>query len=439
MTEATDKAKGGGITGTLRRPIEALVGPLTRENGATWVKLIVIILVVQWLFIEPFRIPSASMEPTLRGRGDYLRDDRVAVNKLAYGVRIPFTNVPVVTWGEPRRWDIVVFRSVEPPPSDTSPLRRLFGWVRPKILIKRVVGLPGERIHIADGCVYVDGAPLDLPDRMPPVYYTSQSPGFQPYVEAPIAPGAYVRIPQEDRMRYGVRSEDEYAVVPPGCYLVLGDNSDDSEDGRYFGWVPQENVLGRAFAVWWPLGRWRDLTGFTEHGWGKLLLFGLPTLLILLELVSVFVVRTWKIRGNPIVGELRRGDRLWVNCLAFGLRAPYMRRRLTAWRPPRRGELVLYRAPRKTEWEGALLLGRVAALPGDPVPEAPADDSAPGTVPEAAYYIEAAEDPRDPDSGVLGCIPRENLVGSVESIWWPLTRRRSLEAGPAVPMADDGA
>jgi len=77
-------------------------------------------------------------------------------------------------------------------------------------------------------------------------------------------------------MRYGILPDDEYAVVPEGHYFLLGDNSGNSVDGRIYGWVPEQNLVGRAFSIWWPIGRWTDFTGWSGAWWGMLLLYGIP-------------------------------------------------------------------------------------------------------------------------------------------------------------------
>ena len=87
---------------------------------------------------------------------------------------------------------------------------------------------------------------------------------------------------------YGSQRGDEYQVVPEGHYLMLGDNSLNSVDGRMFGWVPRENLYGRASAVFWPISHRRDFTGFSHTWWGKLLIYGIPLLIV------VFEVRHWR-------------------------------------------------------------------------------------------------------------------------------------------------
>ena len=308
--------------------ISVVTGPWTRANGLQWLLLILLILVILWTGYQSFSVPTGSMEPTLHGDPRFLRGDRIGVNKLIYGPRVPFMNKRIFHLCEPRRWDIVVFKAIEKDAAHP-------------ILIKRVVGLPGERIHIADGKIQVNGAPVEPPEALRPVpHYTTElglskheverylltmaekeirSPLLNPEHEGVQAlnadltrlherlegmdPGAMtpdeidalfkdfnpvsLEVGRElcameqtlqYPLRYGILAEDQYSVVPPNCYLVCGDNSGESVDGRYFGWVPNGNILGRAFCIWWPISHWRDFTGFSKTWWGMAFLYGLPAL-----------------------------------------------------------------------------------------------------------------------------------------------------------------
>ena len=137
---------------------------------------------------------------------------------------------------KPQRWDIVVFKTIEENAQHGT-------------LVKRVVGLPGERVEIKAteedverarlqgrrplyGTLFINGEKVAIPDFMPDV------PGYT--------------IATHPGMCYGVRPEEEFAVVPEGHYLVLGDNSANSRDGRYFGWLPEDHIVGRVASVWWP-------------------------------------------------------------------------------------------------------------------------------------------------------------------------------------------
>jgi signal peptidase I len=287
------------------------------------------------------------MEPTLHGDPRFLRGDRLGVNKLIYGPRVPFVNKRLLHFAEPKRWDIVVFRTVEENAVH-------------KTLVKRVVGLPGERIHIADGTIWVNGQRVEPPEDLRSVlYYTTtlaedeqnlqrfvlgmaktnaQSPLLNPNnstAQNYYADLARIRerlgkrdpadVPPEEAralldelrvvsrgiaeqlysaylaarypLRYGMLPDDEYALVPENCYLVCGDNSGESVDGRFFGWLPNDHILGRAFCIMWPPGRCRDLTGFSKTWWGKGLLLGLPALIIGIEIASVLRKRAHR-AGN---------------------------------------------------------------------------------------------------------------------------------------------
>jgi signal peptidase I len=406
--ETNTTRRGAGLL----RPLEYVFGPWTRENGMTWLRLILLVLAIKWLLIDPYRVPSGSMEPTLQGNMNYLRDDRVVVNKLAYGIRLPMTSLLLWPISEPRRFDVVVFRSVEPPSPHASPLMRLVYKVWPTTLIKRVIGLPGERVHIQDGVVYINGKPLALPQGMPPVHYTSLAPDDPvTYVVGKDPDGNLDMVARGTRMRYGVWDEDKYSVVPKDCYLMLGDNSDNSVDGRYFGWVPRNRLVGRAYGIWWPIGRARDLSGFTQTWWGLALLIGIPLLCVLGEWIFLFVAQSWRVRENVPELDLRRNERLRVNCLAPGLRVPFSRMRVTRGDALRPGELVLYLAPKGTECAGAPLLGRIAESSDE------------------GYVIDSAEGPEYPDSRRFGPVGRGDIVGRAESRWWPLGRRRALAPG----------
>lgn len=492
-------------------------------NVRGWLWVIGVVLLIRWAWFEPFRIPSASMEPTLHGENDgigsWLTSDRVAVNKWVYGLRfplddtwIPFTDTyldysdhRIFKGQPPQRWDIVVFKSDE----EES---------RGRILIKRVVGLPGERVHIADGHVYVNGEPLQPPDSIKDILRYTTAPDDRevrrhilrlatmespPTTVNPLHPSVKrlmqvlgvlreqlrdrdpAKVTDEDlevlledidpiawkvaqgdadrihaqlgSFRYGIFPGDEYSLVPEGHYFVLGDNSGESRDGRAFGWVPESNILGRTFCIWWPISRWRDFTGFSHTWWGLLLLFGLPIAMVLYEFSKSFIWHSWRVRRGPTALApprgipLDHGDRILVNRIAFGWRLPFTYRRITKGRMPRRGEVVMYAAP------GVLrepMLGRVAGLPGDTaavdnetvrvgqaswpsrarnVPEQEAlwtrDPQA--EVPENHVLVLSDGDAGEPDSRVLGWIPREHLVGSVVAVWSPWGRRRRIRS--AVP------
>ena len=391
--------------------VEWSLGRMTPEAARDWNKSLIFALglamLIRWPIAEPYRIPSGSMETTLHGDPAFGKGDRVFVNKWVYGVRYPFMNKRIWQGKAPQRWDIVVFKSVEPDAEHPT-------------LVKRIVGMPGERIQIRGGHVYVDNEELAIPDFMPEGQYYTASFG----------------------MTYGVRPEPEYSVVPEGHYLVLGDNSANSRDGRYFGWLPNENIVGRVASIWWPPPRWRDFTGFSQTYWWNGLLF----MLTLYCFIRLFIGRSW-----PVLNAARDGvDHLFISFIAFGLRVPLTTVRIARWGKAARGDRVLYRPVGETANEHDLLLGRIAGLPGDEVhikdgqlhvggavvsaawldrPIASLNGAVPTSngkvhVSEGQLFIltDCPEDESALDSRVMGTVPSANLLGRAAGVWWPLKK-----------------
>jgi signal peptidase I len=181
-----------------------------REFGESILIALVLALVIRAFLVQAFSIPSGSMEPTLLV-GDYL-----LVNKLAYGIRNPFTNNVWISTGTPQRGDVVVFIYPQSPDKD---------------YIKRIIGLPGDRIQITDKKLYLNGQLTQIP---PP----SDNP------EAPRAVYADPEITQTERDNFGP------VVVPQDAYFVMGDNRDKSYDSRFWGFVPMQALKGRAFIIY---------------------------------------------------------------------------------------------------------------------------------------------------------------------------------------------
>ncbi len=206
------------------------------------------IFVLRSFLFEPFEIPSESMLPTL------MIGDRILVNKFAYGVRLPVINKKIFATGEPQRGDVMVFRS----PRDLS-----------VNLVKRVVGVPGDRIVYADKRLTINGRPLryqNLPDRLDDARLTSEKqyeetlgtvrhrilndPAQPPYLQT--APDDF---PQHELCNYD--SSGFACTVPAGQYFMMGDNRDNSLDSRYWGFAPDRNIVGKALFIWMNL---RDLS-----------------------------------------------------------------------------------------------------------------------------------------------------------------------------------
>lgn len=535
-------------------PLTALVtmifGPMTKSNVYGWVALIIVILGLRWIWFEPYKIPSGSMEPTLNGDPRFLRGDRVFINKHFYGIRLPFTTTYIWDWHDPQRWEIVVFKAAHANPEH-------------KTLIKRVVGMPGERIQIREGDIYINDElvepPADLQEilhyttvlmapreqlenvfvqlaretRMPPQFIhwddaaenlilqiavTNQTPPMLnpehenvkrlmadvaevrkklaaeglSSIEAARAAGAadlisasarqvakdllivsdapQYRLPLDPNsplyvqdavkeleadvaalrerikglddaaiangaldefygtvshrtwrvlsdfvmaltgrtasadMKYGLSDEERYSVIPEGHYLLLGDNSGNSLDGRVTGWVPRDNIIGRAFCIWWPVGHWRDFTGFSRTWWGAALLYGLPAVFAAYMVFHGAGFRVAPAFGSWPEAGIRRRSLLLVDVKAYRSRLPFAGgKRL----PGRIGDLVLY------EVDGVERIGRIVALEGQP---APGGGKSAKTVPAGTCGVAP---PDASDSGTIDYPTAQAIVGAV----YPLSRK----------------
>ncbi len=389
-----------------------------RDRGG-WVTAVLIAvaltLIVRWVLVEPFQIPTSSMEPALKP------GDHIFVNKAVYGLRVPFVNQRILRGREPQRGELVVFRSVE----DREHA----------VIVKRVVGLPGERVRIDGGDVFIDGELLTEPWSVAGVTYTRP------------------RTPFQTDMRYGVRDESRFSVVPEDHYFLLGDNSAFSRDGRHYGWAPNENILGRVSVVWWPISRWTDFTGFTAAWWWRALLGGVAVLVAARALWGRSLTTSSRSQG----AALGPNDHILVATWPFGLRLPFTSLRLFPGREPRRGELVVYRHPGDGTAggrRGELMVGRVVArggervaiatgkvsVDGQPVPgveaygAGSADDNAVGEYATAVtngraarrYFILHDGSPDQEDSRTFGWVDHGGLVGTVRVVWWPFKRRRRV-------------
>ena len=210
------------------------------EYGVSFFPVILFVFVLRSFIFEPFRIPSGSMLPTLKS------GDLILVNKFEYGIRLPVSGAKVIPLGQPERGDVIVFRY----PVDTK-----------VDYIKRVVGLPGDRVDYRDKVLSINGEPVAQvrngdyyePDRT--VYigrYLEELGKTQHNIllnkTSPQGLMPIVAFPHRDACEYFVNGVS--CVVPEGNYFVMGDNRDNSLDSRYWGFVPDENVVGRAFFIW---------------------------------------------------------------------------------------------------------------------------------------------------------------------------------------------
>jgi len=194
------------------------------EYAKSFFPVLVIVLILRSFIAEPFRIPSGSMMPTL------LVGDFILVNKFAYGVRLPVLHNRILKRGDPKRGDVVVFRYPRDPSLD---------------YIKRVVGLPGDHIGYVDKTLYINGKPVDATLEGP---YTDGGAYSQPnefLYKEDLEGVLHDVIINRSRPTF----DAEY-IVPEKHYFAMGDNRDNSNDSRYWGFVPEENLVGKALLIW---------------------------------------------------------------------------------------------------------------------------------------------------------------------------------------------
>ena len=202
--------------------------PVVVDYSRAFFPVLAVVLILRSFVAEPFRIPSSSMMPSL------LIGDFILVNKFAYGLRLPINNHKVIGIGEPERGDVVVFRPPHHPDQD---------W------IKRVIGLPGDTVAYRDNTVFVNGEPFDY-RRVG--RYVGEGRGADmtgaSLLEEQL-PGRPHPVLERDDSPFFIQGEGEWEV-PPGHYFVMGDNRDNSEDSRFWGFLPEANLRGKAFLVW---------------------------------------------------------------------------------------------------------------------------------------------------------------------------------------------
>ncbi|ALL65931.1 Signal peptidase I [Paraburkholderia caribensis MBA4] len=231
---------------------EKLRQPWWLEYTASFFPVILVVFVVRSFVVEPFKIPSGSMVPTL------LVGDFILVNKFDYGIRLPITNTKV-TEGRPlQRGDVVVFRY----PKDES-----------VDYIKRVIGLPGDVVAYEDKQLTINGKPV--PETPLPDYFDEERIGYAKQFEEdldgrknrilnnPAVPPFIVGaedFPYRDNCKYDARGVT--CKVPPGNYFMMGDNRDNSADSRYWGFAPDKNIVGRAFFIWMNFSSLKRIGGF---------------------------------------------------------------------------------------------------------------------------------------------------------------------------------
>ncbi len=215
--------------------------PILVEYARSFFPIVLIVLLLRSFIAEPFRIPSGSMMPTL------LVGDFILVNKFTYGIRLPVLNKKIIELSEPNRGDIVVFRYPKDPTVD---------------YIKRIVGLPGDKVVYSNKKLTIN----DLP-----VQQTSLG-SYQGLGQGEEMSGAedllenLTGVEHRILIRNGTPTVEFVYVVPEGNYFAMGDNRDNSNDSRYWGPVPEANLVGKAFFIWMSWDWQNKGVGFDRIG-----------------------------------------------------------------------------------------------------------------------------------------------------------------------------
>ncbi len=185
-----------------------------REYSESIIVAVILALIIRTFFVQAFKIPSGSMEDTL------LIGDHLLVNKFIYGTQIPLTDKRILKIRDPGRGDVIVFEF----PLDT--LDKSLSFWQKKDFIKRIVGLPGDKVKMENQVVFVNGSPYKIPNEIHKGSGSDSSPMIFNFDEL---------------------------TVPANSYFVMGDNRDRSSDSRFWGFVPKDNIKGLAFIKYWSI------------------------------------------------------------------------------------------------------------------------------------------------------------------------------------------
>lgn len=226
--------------------------PTWIEYSGSFFPVIALVFGLRSFLYEPFKIPTPSMVPTL------LVGDLILVNKFTYGVRLPVLNHKIIEVGDPQRGDVMVFKYPKNMRED---------------YIKRVIGIPGDKITYENKRLTVNGKEVaytaldDYLDEGSLSYqkqFTEELNGAPHKILTVDGPPTYDlsqvdNFPHRDACTYAY--EKFTCIVPQGNYFMMGDNRDKSSDSRYWGFVPNKNIVGKAFFVWMNLGNLKRIGG----------------------------------------------------------------------------------------------------------------------------------------------------------------------------------
>jgi signal peptidase I len=214
--------------------------------------VIVVVFVLRSFLFEPFKIPSGSMIPTLH------IGDLILVNKFHYGIRLPVANTQLTEGTRVQRGDVMVFRYPPKPSVD---------------YIKRVVGLPGDEVAYLNKSLTINGKPV--PTEVLPDFFDESTMRYSKQRRETLGAKPHQTLQDDDRPafvpgadQFAGRENCSYTVegvtckVPAGHYFMMGDNRDNSLDSRYFGFVPDANIVGKAFFVWMNFGNLKRIGAF---------------------------------------------------------------------------------------------------------------------------------------------------------------------------------
>ena len=214
--------------------------------------VIFVVFILRSFLFEPFKIPSGSMIPTLR------IGDLILVNKFHYGVRLPVIHTKILDNNAPERGDVMVFRYPPQPSLD---------------YIKRVVGLPGDEVAYLNKQLFINGEPVAKAPK--PEFYDAGTMRYSLHFGETLGGKSYQTLNDDDRpafipgaAEFPFKDQCRYSVegvvckVPAGHYFLMGDNRDNSLDSRYWGFVPEANIVGKAFFVWMNFGNLKRIGSF---------------------------------------------------------------------------------------------------------------------------------------------------------------------------------